>query len=300
MRIQDVVIHTNDYCQPHHLLTQPPYQGRFQLAADLWVGMLDDQFADMVIDGCDPPGLWVQKPPRLFGQLCAYVRESVPAEKMYEWDADNRLLTCVALSRLVHPTSISFKYAAQIVYGSNGKVKEVVPGPVKGHGADASPPTDDDRDWLIDSDLEILKELVQHLPSANIPPRVWRAFWNHEFAARTQYADVRCTIITTALEALIHTDRLKSTRQFTERVPQLGADLGVANFSMDDAGTAYELRSRLSHGQGLATFTQAERQIYERMETILRAAIMRAILDNQFAQVFATDDVIRNRWPLAA
>lgn len=299
MLIQDVVIHTNDFCQPEQVLTQPPYQGRFQLADDLWVGRLDDQISDTVLDVCDPPGLWARKPPRLFGQFYAYVREPIPAEKMYEWDTDNRLLTCVALSRVVHPTSISFQYAAQIVYGSNGKVKEVVPGPVKGHGADASPPNEDQRDWLIRSDLEALRELFQHFSRADLPPRVWRALWYHEYAARTRYADVRCTLITTALEALVHTDRQRSTHQFIERVPGIAADVGVVNFSRDDAETAYDLRSRLSHGQGLAVFIQAERQIYERMELIVRAAIKRAILDKQFGLVFSSEDLIRAQWPLA-
>jgi len=301
MLIQDLVIHTNEGIQGAWILPPPapPLQGRFELTDDLWIGPLDEDVAERVLDCCEPPGCWVKKPLRLFHQLYAYVREPVPPEAKHKWDADNRLLDCVALSRLVHPTSVSFRYAGQIIYNSDGTVREVVPGPVQGHGADAWPPNEQDRDWLNDTDLELLKKLVSELPIANLPPRVWRAFWYHEFAARTGYADVRCTLIVTALEALVHTDRQNSTRQFTERVPQLAADLGVANLIKDDAETAYDLRSRLSHGQGLAIFTQAEREIYEWMELILRAAIKRAILDKQFAVVFSSDDLIRARWLLA-
>lgn len=296
--IQDVVIHTNEGLFEGTLplgLLPPPLPDRFELADDVWIGELDDQIADMVLDACDPPGWGVEKPKRQFGQLYAYVRE--PAPSIQTWDSDKRLLTCVALSRIVHPTSVSFRYAAQIIYNSDGTVK-VVPGPVQGHGADAWPPNEHDRDWLNDTDLELLKQLVRELPTANLPPRVWRAFWYHEFAARTQYADVRCTLIVTGLEALVHTDRSQSTRQFTERVPRLAADVRAPNSSRDDAETAYDLRSRLSHGQGLAIFTQAERQIYEQIESVLRAAIRRAILDKQFALVFSSEDLIRGRWPL--
>lgn len=196
MLIQDVVIHTNEGIQGGGIIlpSRPPIQGRFELTDDLWIGPLEDDVAERVLDCCEPPGCWVRKPPRPFHQLYTYVREPVPPEEKYKWDADRRLLTCVALSRLVHPTLVSFRYAAQIIYNSDGTMREVVPGPVQGHGADAWPPNEDDRDWLNDTDLEVLKQLLRELPTAILPPRVWRAFWYHEFAARTQYADVRCTL----------------------------------------------------------------------------------------------------------
>jgi hypothetical protein len=206
---------------------------------------------------------------------------------------------CVALSRLVHPTSISFRYAARIICADNEKVEEIVPGPVTGHGADANVPTEGHRDWLITGDLDALKLLVHHLPLSHLPPRVWRALWYHEYAARTRHIDVRWTFIATALEALVHTDRPNSTRQFVERVSRLALDLGSCEFTEDDAAAAYDCRSSLSHGQGLSGLTREKQQLYERMDAVLRQALMRSIQEPEFAKTFATDGAIRSRWPLA-
>lgn len=300
MEIQDVVLATNEGLSraPDLLTSQPPPRDRFQLADGLWVGSLDDAIAEKVLDSCEPPGCWVTRPVRQYGQLYTFVREQVPQTHIYEWDADLRLQTCVALSRLVHPTSVSFRYSAQLVYNADGTVREVAPGPVTDHGANAWVATEDNRDWLIASDLEMLKELVRHLPLSHLPPRVRRALWYHEYAARTRDVSVRWTLISTALEALVHTDRHNSTRQFTVRIPRLAAEMGGCRFSEGDAENAYDFRSRLSHGQGLGDLTAADRQIYQEMETILRHTLLRAIRDPQFAQLFGNDEGIRKQWPL--
>ena len=298
MPIQDVVIHTNEHIQPTQFLLEPPApQDRFEIADQLWVGRLNHEIAEMVIDSCDPPGSWVNPPVRPFGQLYAFVREPAPPDPIYEWDSDKRLLTCVALSRLVHPTSISFCYAARLIYGSDGVLREVVPGPVRGHGADVFLVDEAGRDWLTTNELGALRELVQLLHAADLPARIWRAFWYFEYAARTFYADVRCTFICTALEAMVHTDRSYSTQQFATRVPRLAAELEI-EFSEHNAEIAYNLRSQLSHGQGVQNLNEGDRRIYASMETILQQGLVRAILDRDFAQTFSTPERIRDRWPL--
>ena len=301
MRIQDVVIHTNEGL---FLGSRSPVESipllppRFDLAADLWIGRLDDGIAEMVLDSCDPPGYGLNKPVRQFGQLYAYVREPAPPQPAEKWDSDSRLQTCVALSRLVHPTLISFRYAARILYDSDATVWQIIPGPVTGHRADAWVATEGHRDWLTPRELDELKELVTHMPLSHLPPRVWRAFWYHEFASRTRYVDVKWTLISTALEALVHTDRSRSTAQFTVRVPGLAAELKGCDFSKADAETAYEVRSQLSHGQGLENLEDNARRVYQRMEIVLRGVLVRAIQDAEFAQVFALEEEIRSRWPL--
>lgn len=204
----------------------------------------------------------------------------------------------MALLRLAHPTSIFFRYAARIRYAADGQVEPVVPGLVTGHGANAFVAGQNHRDWLVEDDLKKLKNLVGHLAPNNLPPRVRRAFWYHEFAARTEYVDVRWTLVSTALEALVHTDREQSTKQFKKRVPQLAAEVGLRSFTGGGAETAYDRRSSLAHRQGLASFSGPDRQLYDQIESILHEALKRAVLDPTFAGVFTNETAIRKRWPL--
>jgi len=306
MLVRDVVIHTNEglFQDSERLIySELAPRDRFNLSDDLWVGKLDEGVADAVFDACEPPGLFLKKPMRQYGQLYAFVRERAPAEPPNEhvWDSDSLLQMCVALSRLVHPTSISFRYAARIICtdNENEKDEKIVPGPVAGHGADVYVPTEGHRDWLIAGDLDALKLLVHHMALSHVPPRVWRALWYHEYAARTWHLDVRWTLISTALEALVHTDRNNSTRQFTKRVSQVANELAGCEFGEDDAEAAYDLRSSLSHGRGLPVSANETQDLYERMETVLRQTLVRCIREADIAAIFSNDETIRQRLPLS-
>lgn len=306
MRVWDVVLETREVITrkaERFLHDQPPPRERFDLAGGLWIGQLGNETAQRVIEACElrdiercgPHGTWREiKPVIPFEQLYAFVREGVPDE----WDRDNRLQICIALSRLVYPTPISFEYAARITYKSDGSIK-IKPARVKGFRSEAYVASDDQRMWLTESDLQELRDLLAKWDAAHLPPRIKRALWHHEFAARTRELAVRWTLICTALEALVHTDRDKSTKQFTKRVSQLAKEVGIVPFDeKDDAGKMYELRSGISHGQGLASLKDQERTLYERMEHVLRKALMRAIRDQEFAKIFECDSEIRNRWPV--
>lgn len=299
---KDVVIATNSVLSREQIAllpSEPPPREHFQLADDLWAGKLDSTTAERVLDGCEPPGCWVKKPPRLYSQLYAFIREPAPTVPSYTWDSDLRLQTCIALSRLIQPTSIGFEHAAQITYNPDGSVSEIIPGPIKGFGAEAYVANKNGRNWLTLNDLNVLKALLRHLPLSNLPQRVQRALWTHEYAARTFHASVRWTLISTALEALIHTDRLQSTLQFKKRVSLLASELGTCKFDETDADTAYDRRSRIAHGQGIASLDVKDLDLYRRMEKVLQQALVRAITDPNFAKVFATDEGIRTRWPLS-
>jgi len=290
--ITDVVVHTTEFLEgPDHVHVM-----RIDLSSDLWVGKLNEEIAEAVFDGCEPMGQMTKKAPRQFGQLYAFVRDPAPVEPLYEWDSDSRLQTCVALSRLVHPTSVSFRYAARILVRP-GEEMQVIPGQVTGHGADAWVAKENHRDYLTNDDLVVLRQLMTGFPLELLPARVWRALWYHEFAARIRYLDVRWTLISTALEALVHTDRCNSTRQFTKRVPELARELGGCEFREADAKVAYDLRSSLSHGQGLVAPSKETQDIYERMETVLRQTLMRCILESEIAAIFSSDMTVRDRWP---
>jgi len=242
---------------------------------------------------------------RQYDQLHTFLREPVPEGATYAWDFDQRLRSCLALSRLVHPTSVSLEYSARIFYDDRGRVKEVCPGPVKGRAAGAYV-LPEWRDWLIDSELEQLRKLLASTPWTALPDRLRRALWHHELASAQSELDVRWTLICTALEALVHTDRLKSTKQFTTRLPLLAIEVGISGFSASDAERTYEYRSRLAHGGTLADVRRGTPAhvametipLYRMMEDILREALKKSLIDPEYAAIFNNDDAIRSHWPL--
>src|ERR1039458_6178684 len=107
MQVTDIALQTNEQLfQVSSNLWNTVPQGRFQLTDDLWVGKLAVGVAKKVIDSCEPPGLWEFQPVRQYAQLYAFGRDVGDSTDL-NWDPDNRLYTCIALSRIVHPTTIS-------------------------------------------------------------------------------------------------------------------------------------------------------------------------------------------------
>jgi hypothetical protein len=103
---------------------------------------------------------------------------------------------------------------------------------------------------------------------------------------------------------LLHTDKFKSTAEFKTRVPKLAAEFGI-NISVTEAGDAYNLRSLLAHGESFlsnpATTTRipatSQLNLYDRLEDTLRSAILRAMRDKAFDDIFRDDAKIASRWP---
>jgi hypothetical protein len=140
-----------------------------------------------------------------------------------------------------------------------------------------------------------LRKLVDKLP-LKLGARLSRALWYNEYAARTYFADVRWTMIATALEALIHTDRRGSTAQFVSRTAKLANVLGIASFTEDNALRFYDRRSSLAHGQGVGSLRPEDQLLYVLGEDLLRTVLARAILDSSFAATFEDEDNIRKHW----
>lgn len=310
MRTQDVVVFPNDsYLASSDLLraSHPQPTIPIKLASDIWLDLLDHNIANQVMDACEPMGVWpVKRPVRQYGQLYAFVREPVPEGKIYEWDPDQKLRSCIALSRLIHPTSISLEYSARIFYADSGVVRQVCPGPVNGRVARTFMVRPRWRDWLIDGDLQQLSKLLSAPSWTALPERLRRALWHHEFASSLAELNIRWILISTALEALVHTDRQKSTKQFTTRVPLLAKEVGITEFSSADASMVYEYRSRLAHGQTLADpkkgtpahVDATALPLYWLMERIVRAVLKKALTDPKYAAIFENDDTIRAYWPV--
>jgi len=154
---------------------------------------------------------------------------STHERSVHEWDTDQRLQTAVALSRLVRPTSISFRHAARIRYNKNGTVKSAFPAWLTGVDPDSwLAPKENYRDWLIKAEMEQLKALLNAPPLSGLPVRLSRALWYHEYASRTYYGEIRWITVCVALESMLHTSRGYSTRQFVERLPLMASGLGVS------------------------------------------------------------------------
>ena len=269
-----------------------------QLHQKIFIGRQNNELWEAVCTACRPRGYSFDPVPQ-FGQLYAFWNENPGEPSKYIWDPDENLASAVALSRLVHPTSTGFEYSARIMFNSDSKIKQIIPGPVSGFLAHAyvAPPVT--RNWLTDNDVSALHNLLvdYHAISPNRSRRIGRALWNHEYAAASQYLDVRWTTIATALESLVHTDRHSSTKQFVHRVTALANRVGI-NFTQDDARNAYDLRSTLAHGQEVVPCEDATTDLYRRMESILRSAIRTAIHDATFRAIFDSDDNIRAEFPL--
>lgn len=299
--VQDVILHTNEglfHVADQVLDSVPPPDRPIVLADDLLVTRLDSDVANAVMNACEPPGHWKVKPVRQYAQMYTFVKQLDPSEEKYEWDPDSRLESCVALSRLVHPTSVSLRYAARVFYEDDGSVRQIVPADIYGHATGAWYVPEGHRDWLTSDEFSALRDLMGKHARAKLPPRVSRALWFHEYAARDYYLDVRWTLISTALEALAHTDKYKSTSQFVIRTRGIAKELKTCRFTKQDARRAYHLRSRLAHGKRLGAVNARILKLYERMEALLRHALVRLIEDRRFARIFRNDAEVRRRWPL--
>jgi hypothetical protein len=294
-KIFDVVIHTTS---PRIDPTNKPIKGRFHLSNNLCIDHLSREISDKIFEACIPAG-YNFEPIRQFDQLYSFIRDNPPKTHAddLKWDSDRRLQLCLALSRIIHPTSVSFKYAARIFANQEGSPRKIIPGPVYGFGAHAFV-EDTKFNYLTKTAAEDLKNLLKACDHNPVKDPIARAMWYLEYAFRSYQIDLRWTLIATGIEVLVHTDRYKSTKQFVERVQKLSFDVGAGTINQTEAEDMYELRSSLSHGQGLRGLTPDKKEIYKKMEDILRLTIKKAILDPSFRNILSDPRQLRDIWPI--
>jgi hypothetical protein len=126
LRVTDVALHAafvdsspgTTGSVPRHL-TEP-----IEIAGDLWIGPLGD-LANRVISACYCRGENHSVPIAMFTSPYALYRVDAPSagDALLNWDPDRRLTTCLALSRIVQPTSIAFANAARIIFWPNRPVE---------------------------------------------------------------------------------------------------------------------------------------------------------------------------------
>jgi hypothetical protein len=270
---------------------------RFQLTHDIWIERLDKELAKNIQTACEPRHYNINNAGydrHLYG---FFRRVSTVEKSRYEGLSDLHAL--IALSRLVNPTSTGDRYSARIFrYGEKDSPIHAIS--FYGVSPDVSLGSSP-RDWLSIQDGETLRKLLPWL-GKTMHKRIHRAYWNHEFAMRSYYLDVKWTLIVSGFEALVNTRDKKVRKQFRDRVRQLADEFKI-NLTNDELNDAYTLRSKLVHAQNflfdLETILPKSKHtaLYGKLESLLRQTLLRCFLDENFGHLFRDDDSVEKRWP---
>ncbi len=184
----DVVLHTNlgMFAPNYQQLSaaDPPVEDRMRAVAGLFIERLDLELAKAIMDTCEPKTLGVMAPVRQFAHMYAYVRELHPQSSVIGWDEDHRLSRLVAISRLIHPTSVGLRYAARVSQDNDSL--RIVPAEIHGLAPDTFLSPNHKRDWLSQDDAKLAVELdakTEPLTQPDFPRRVSRALWYYDYSA---------------------------------------------------------------------------------------------------------------------
>jgi len=293
-----------------HIRPGPPYPDaqtspqiaadtRFELTENTWIERLETGFATRIQGACEPAHYNIDRDIR-DRYLYAFMRE-IPQNETARKEGLLDLLTVVALSRLIRPTSTGDRYCARVLpHGGTDP-------PIEGlHLTGVCPDVfvgDNSRDWLSPHDgLELRKLMPWVSIHKKMHGRVHRAYWNHEQVMRTYYLDTRWNLVVSGLEALITVEKSNVRKQFVNRVRKLAIEFGV-ELSETELHNAYTVRSGLAHAQnflfGLHTVLSPDkhRPLYDKLEMLLRSTIKRCLLDETFGQHFANGAAVKTKWP---
>jgi len=290
--VYNVVIHTNaGIYDPPELETNPSVKSKIVIVPNLWIEKLNTSEAHKIMDACEPKG-FNYSCKRQYTQMYSIVRRVSDDQ---EWDSDEVLQTVIALSRIIHPTTISYEYSAIVTRNSEEEIIRVVPGPVSGSGSEVFV-ADDTRNWLTEIEINELKKLFTAYQSNSLLRPVSTCLWYYEYCSWQKYIDIRWTLVSTALESIVHTGRHHSTRQFTVRIPKLAEAVGMI-IQEKEAEQFYDLRSNLVHS-GLGDLSTDNQRLYCLMEELLRRVIKYSIINPKFSAFLADCNQIQNAWPL--
>lgn len=292
-----------------HIRSGPPYPDpatspqiaadtRFDLTDDIWIEKLDKEFATKIQGACEPAHYKFDRDIN-DRHLYAFVG-NIPQNETARKEGLLDLITAIALSRFIQPTSTGERYCAKIHphWGPDP--------PIQGLLLTGSCPDvflgDNSRDWLSPDDgIELRKLMPWVSAEKKMHGRVFRAYWNHDQATRTYYLDTRWNLVVSGLEALITVEKRNVGRQFVNRVRKLAIECGI-DLSEAELHDAYSVRSGLAHAQsflyGLGTTLPQDkhRPLYDKLEALLRRLVKKSLLDEGFGQHFADDAAVKTRW----
>lgn len=304
----DVVIVPSHYALGEMIPSRPLiyFEASHEIVRDIWLGPIESSLELSVLDACDRRGENF-KPYRQYSGAYGFLRRNSPNPDQLRFDPDGRLYACIALSRLVHPTSTGLEYAARIrSFGSDERM--IIPGAPITLNPYAFV-SDESSDWLIPDDVPILRRLMSAYDRQDAPDRVRAALWYHESAFRDYFVSKRWAIVVTGLEALFHIRDEKcpfnsrraagSTRVFAQRASQIAARLGLGAIDEHLLRESYSARSEIVHGAAIGDLDTTTQSLYRQTETLLSMCIQQALLDPVFANCFESDAAIQSAFPLS-
>jgi hypothetical protein len=302
----DVVLVVSQYHRRTATTTRAEryFEASYELAENLWLARIEAGLCDAIANACTPTGE-NHHPTRNYGFPYAFVRTEAPiAPNPMHFDSDARIGVAIQLSRLVHPTSASFQYAARLQLWDNHR--KIVPANVVSMNRHAFV-LDEASDWLVPDDVPALRDIIGAYYRSKPCRRILAALFHHEYAARCHFIDARMPHLITALEALI---RIKderdgrsgryagSTQVFVRRIGLLAAKLGMVGVTDSVLREVYGLRSEMVHGLGISHLTATVRERIVLAEGILRDVLKRGVLDPAFAAMFIDETTVAAALPL--
>ncbi len=322
MQVLDVALVTTHKTFENVSASALPVRNKTYVGHHVWLGGLDRGLEHDIMTACEPHGL--VSAPRLHQPLYTFHR-AVETDAPYDsehWDPGGFMRRAVLCSHLARSTTAGLDYAARVI---DGKPRQVVPmrfEPGKAWLLDMPPrEARTIKDWLTIDDATLTAQLVEASFATNLPRRVKDAFFFFEYAHYIVSTNVRWPVLATASEALLKVYGEKkadgrfagSTEVFVNRMKRL-ADLVASPTDEDELRAAYTERSRLVHtgmfaavpllngpevdGTDPQGFTAERRHLYALHEEVLRRALMRCVLEPEFAQMFASDEAVTRNFPL--
>ena len=278
------------------------------LGGQLWLGRLDQELTDQILDACEPRGLNYQVN-RVWGVMYALYRTDAPyqPQSLYQWDPDHRLSLAIRMSRLAHPTSLGYEFSARIVEHQGLRQRIIAPSYIKGWGTKAYV-VNTQTNWLTIDHAHQLRRLLAAYDHDALSERIKSALFYFEYAALTHFIDLRWVSLTTACESLVHIDGerdpanprryARSTQVFVTRMTELARAMLGAAVPEVDLRAMYRARSALAHGQDFTGLTPEKRRLYVLHEDTLRAILRKAVLEPAFAATFRDDASVQAALPL--
>lgn len=155
--------------------------------------------------------------------------------------------------------------------------------------------------WL---DIEEAKQLGELLAAYSdgpeLPPRVRRALREADAVTTARYLEYATPWVVAAFESLVKIGRSHLTEQFSQRVPAIGAEVGI-DLTVAECASVYDDRSALVHGAGLDLSephdVDERGRRFNALQETLRRVLRRAIEDRDFAAAFTSDQRVTERWP---
>jgi len=279
-----------------------------QIHEDVWIGPLQGDLGVAILNACEPPGENYRRGRDYYVPYAFWrIYKDLAATSRFDFDPDNRLFAAVALSRLVHPTTIGTYYSARVRMDNCRRI-EPLRKPTR-----LNPwafPIDTDQDWLIPDDIPGLSKLVKSYFSATLPLRIKRALICLETSFLNYYVEYSWPLIITGFESLVRIKDEKiagrkgkrvsvnSKRVFVDRLSALGMIDPVLALSRNDLEEIYDLRSDIVHGSGFPDLDDERKRLFRCARGLLRSILRKALLEPGFAAIFAKDEDIRRFLPL--